>query len=78
MVAEGVAHAALVYDDGLAVAWAEYGTPEELPNIHHRKQYDAETAEQTVLPDYRITCIYVDQKHRKQGSGGRRSRRGAA
>ena len=39
MVREGVAHAALVFDDGDAVAWAEYGTPDELPNIHHRKQY---------------------------------------
>ena len=66
MVAEGVAHAALVYVDGLAVAWAEYGTPAELPNIHHRKQYDAETE---TLPDYRITCIYVDQKHRRAGAG---------
>ena len=66
MVAEGVAHAALVYVDGLAVAWAEYGTPEELPDIHHRKQYDAETV---TPPDYRITCIYVDQKQRKAGLG---------
>lgn len=37
-VAEGIAHAALVYDGDLAIAWAEYGTPEELPNIHHRKE----------------------------------------
>jgi GNAT superfamily N-acetyltransferase len=66
MVAEGVAHAALVYVDGQAVAWAEYGTPEELPNIHHRKQYDAET---DALPDYRITCVYVDQEHRRSGLG---------
>ena len=70
MVAEGVAHAALVYLDGLAVAWAEYGTPAELPNIHHRKQYDAELAASgATLPDFRITCIYVDQKHRRRGLG---------
>ncbi len=35
-----VAHAVLVFAGGEAVAWAEYGAPEELPNIHHRKQYD--------------------------------------
>src|SRR3954470_19229020 len=70
MVDEGVAHAALVYVDGLAVAWAEYGSPAELPNIHHRKQYDAElVASGASLPDYRITCIYVDQKQRRQGLG---------
>jgi GNAT superfamily N-acetyltransferase len=64
MVRAGVAHAALVYDGDEAVAWAEFGRPDELPNIHHRKQYDAET----VTPaDYRITCINVDKKHRKAG-----------
>jgi hypothetical protein len=41
LVREGKAHAALVFDGEVAVAWAEYGTPEELPNIHHRKEYDA-------------------------------------
>lgn len=66
MVEAGIAHAALVYDGRDAVAWAEYGTPCELPNIHHRKQYDAETV---TPPDYRITCINVTRSHRKQGFG---------
>jgi GNAT superfamily N-acetyltransferase len=64
MVRTGVAHAALVYAGDDAVAWAEYGRPDELPNIHHRKQYDAETE---TPPDFRITCIRVDKKRRKQG-----------
>ena len=64
LVAEGIAHAALVYDGDLAVGWAEYGSPEELPNIHHRKEYVA-TAER--LPDYRVTCIQVERDHRGQG-----------
>ena len=38
LVADGIAHAALVYDGDRAVAWAEYGSPEELPDIHHRKE----------------------------------------
>lgn len=33
LVETGVAHAALVMIGDDAVAWAEYGTPEELPNI---------------------------------------------
>src|ERR1044072_2351501 len=41
LVEEGGAHAALVYDGDEAVAWCEYGSPEELPNIHHRKEYEA-------------------------------------
>jgi GNAT superfamily N-acetyltransferase len=66
MVEAGIAHAALVYDGPDAVAWAEYGTPDELPNIHHRKQYDAEAV---TPPDYRITCINVTKSHRKKGFG---------
>jgi GNAT superfamily N-acetyltransferase len=64
LVAEGTAHAALVYDGDRAVAWAEYGSPEELPDIHHRNEYLA-TAER--LPDYRVTCILVERGFRGQG-----------
>jgi hypothetical protein len=63
-VTEGRAHAALVFDGDQAVAWCEYGTPEELPNIYHRKQYDAEL---DVLPDYRITCLFVGKGYRRKG-----------
>jgi len=49
------AHAALVLDeDGAAQGWCQYGSPAELPGIKHR-------------PDWRITCFYVDPKHRGQG-----------
>ena len=41
LVREGTAHAALVFDGDAAVAWAQYGSPDELPNIHHRKDYEA-------------------------------------
>ena len=64
LVADGVAHAALVYDGDRAVAWAQYGSTEELPSIHHRKEYLA-TAER--LPDYRVTCIQVERGRRGQG-----------
>lgn len=64
LVREGRAHAALVCDGEEAVAWCEFGTPAELPNIYHRKQYEAE---QDKLPDYRITCLFVDRNHRRKG-----------
>lgn len=47
-----------------AIAWAEYGTPDELPTIHRRKQYDAEA---DLPPDFRITCIFVDKRFRGHG-----------
>jgi hypothetical protein len=64
LVEEGRAHAALVVADEDVIAWCEYGSPEELPNIYHRKQYDAEA---DLLRDYRITCIFVDKGHRRRG-----------
>jgi hypothetical protein len=36
----GRAHAALVFDaDGLAQGWCQYGSPDELSNITHRREY---------------------------------------
>jgi len=64
LVREGRAHAALVFDGEAAVAWCEYGSCAELPNIYHRKQYDAEA---DLYPDYRITCLFVDRRHRRHG-----------
>ena len=63
-VEEGTAHAALVMDGDEAIAWAEFGTPDELPSIHHRKQYDADKDSD---PDWRITCVFVDRRHRRSG-----------
>ncbi|MFI5892927.1 GNAT family N-acetyltransferase [Actinoplanes sp. NPDC051513] len=64
LVEEDRSHAALVFDGDQAVAWCQFGSPEELPNIYHRKQYDAELDR---LPDYRITCMFVDKKYRRKG-----------
>ncbi len=67
LVNEGRAHAALVFDGDVAVAWCEYGTPEELPNIYHRKEYEAGLDK---LPDYRLTCLFVDRNYRRKGVAG--------
>ncbi|WP_328332966.1 GNAT family N-acetyltransferase [Kribbella sp. NBC_00382] len=64
LVEEGRAHAALVFDGDEAVGWCEYGLPAELPNINHRKEYDALLG---TPPDYRLTCFFVDSRYRKQG-----------
>ncbi|HZU55202.1 MAG TPA: GNAT family N-acetyltransferase [Actinocrinis sp.] len=59
------AHAALVFDqDGAAQGWCQFGSPEELPAIKHRIAYEKEPP---LRPDWRITCFYVDKKHRGQG-----------
>ncbi|TWP53622.1 GNAT family N-acetyltransferase [Lentzea tibetensis] len=59
------AHAALVLDEsGIAQGWCQYGSPEELPRIKHRREYEKDAPP---LPDWRITCFYVDTKHRGHG-----------
>jgi hypothetical protein len=64
LVGQGKAHAAIVFDGDVAVAWCQYGTPQELPNINHRKEYEAALDR---LPDYRITCFFVDRRYRRKG-----------
>jgi GNAT superfamily N-acetyltransferase len=64
LVSEGRAHAALVFDSDVAVAWCQYGPPAELPNIYHRKEYEAAGHR---LPDYRLTCFFVDRDYRRKG-----------
>ncbi len=64
-VRSGGAHAALVLDTASrAQGWAQYGSPQELPNIKHRRRYDQEPPP---VPDWRIACVYVDRRHRGQG-----------
>lgn len=61
----GRAHAALVLDEnGAAQGWCQYGSPQELPNIKHKRKYELSPPP---LPDWRITCFYVDRKQRGQG-----------
>jgi GNAT superfamily N-acetyltransferase len=53
-----------VFDGDVAVGWCQYGNPEELPNIYHRKEYEAGLERP---PDYRLTCFFVDRDHRRDG-----------
>lgn len=64
LVEEGQAHAAVVFDGDRAVGWCQYGAPEELPGISHRKEYEAGLVES---PDYRLTCFFVDRDYRRKG-----------
>jgi len=64
LVNEDRAHAALVFDGEVAVGWCQFGSPAELPNINHLKEYEACLES---LPDYRITCFFVDKDYRRKG-----------
>ncbi len=60
-VREGRAHAALVYDGSTCVGWCQFGPTDELPRIKHKRAYIEGL---TDLPDWRITCFFVDRDYR--------------
>ena len=64
LVRDGRAHAALVFDGSEAVGWCQFGSAEELPNIRSRKTYEAGLGK---LPDWRITCFFIDRERRGEG-----------
>jgi len=46
------------------VGWCQFGPTNELPNIRSKKAYEEALKE---LPDWRITCFFVDRERRRQG-----------
>ena len=63
-VREGRAHAALVFDGPNAVGWCQFGPTAELPNIRSKKSYEQGLRK---LPDWRITCFFIDRERRGEG-----------
>ena len=62
-VREGRAHAALVYAGPTCVGWCQFGPTAELPRIKRRRAY---LEGLKTLPDWRITCFFVDRAHRRR------------
>ncbi|HKV90092.1 MAG TPA: GNAT family N-acetyltransferase, partial [Thermoplasmata archaeon] len=63
-VRDGRAHAAMVFDGEDALGWCQFGSTEELPNIRSRKAYEEGLG---ALPDWRITCFFIDRERRGEG-----------
>ena len=63
-VRRGTNHQVLVYADGTAVGWCQFGRPPELPNVQNRGTYERGA---TTPPDWRIGCVFVESRHRGQG-----------
>ena len=55
-------HAALVYDGSDVVGWCQFGPPLELPG-----RMSGYGKLDLAPPDWRITCLFVDRDHRKEG-----------
>lgn len=68
LVAEGRSHGILVYFDGEAVGWCQYGRADELPRIDDDPNYRGlESGDRERL--WRIPCFVVDKRFRRQGIG---------
>ena len=65
-VKEGKAHAILVYEGNTPVGWCQYGPREELPRIDAGRFYRAARQPEGEML-WRITCFFVDKKHRRKG-----------
>jgi GNAT superfamily N-acetyltransferase len=67
LVREGRSHAILVYEGKTPIGWCQYGSQEELPRIDARRTYRkvAPSVGDTKL--WRITCFFVDPRHRGRG-----------
>lgn len=63
-VERGEAHAAMVFDGPNAIGWCQFGSASELPNIRSKKEYEKE---QKAMPDWRITCFFIDRERRGEG-----------
>jgi GNAT superfamily N-acetyltransferase len=64
LVTAGEAQAALVFDeDGRAQGWCQYGLTSTL-QLKHLREYRKDPP---APADWRITCIFVDKKHRGEG-----------
>jgi ribosomal protein S18 acetylase RimI-like enzyme len=67
LVEKGTSHGILVYANAEPVGWCQYGPREELPRIDSGTIYKRLALDHNGHRLWRITCFWVDRKHRNQG-----------
>src|SRR2546428_6295661 len=67
LVREGRSHAILVYEGNIAVGWCQYGRADELPRIDAGRGYRKVGRPKGAQRLWRITCFFVDRRHRGRG-----------
>lgn len=66
-VSEGLASGILLYKDATVVGWAQFGKTVNLEQILRTRKLIAWVNEGNQLPEWFITCLFVDKAYRKQG-----------
>ncbi len=67
LVRHGRSHAILVYEGKTPIGWCQYGPREELPRIDARRTYRKVAPPVSASKLWRITCFFLDPKHRGHG-----------
>ncbi|MCL5672084.1 MAG: hypothetical protein M1566_01165 [Thaumarchaeota archaeon] len=62
----GESHGVIVYADGEAMGWCQYGRSDELPRVDRSPGYSK--APRSGGTSWRTTCFCVDKRHRRQGA----------
>jgi GNAT superfamily N-acetyltransferase len=57
----------LVYRNGTAIGWCQFGRREDLPRIERGRKYRAMAPSLGPPPIWRITCFFVDRPFRRAG-----------
>lgn len=67
LVDDGNGHGLIVYDDGDPIAWCQFGPPSGFPRYDRGRLYSRLEIEAESLPDWRISCLFVDKHRRHEG-----------
>lgn len=67
LLAGGHANGILVYRGARAVGWCQFGPRQDLPRIERGRKYREMAADLEPLPQWRITCFFVDRPYRRSG-----------
>jgi GNAT superfamily N-acetyltransferase len=68
LLQQGRARGMIVFHGEEPVGWCQYGRTDELPRIDAGRKYRALRAGGHPLPDWRITCFFVDPSRRHRGA----------
>jgi len=67
LVEKGCSHGILVYSHEEPIGWCQYGPKEELPRIDAGSTYKKLALDSGGKRLWRITCFWVDGRHRNRG-----------
>ncbi len=67
---QGLAWGLLVYSECTPIAWCQFGPAERFPRFERMRAYQDLQIPVELMPDWRISCIFVDKHRRKEGLSG--------